>query len=112
MLKRPRQKDAAHLSFLRGLCCCICGDNTSVEAAHIRCGELKYGKLPTGMQQKPDDKWCLPVCSKHHREQHTQNEWKWWKEKGVNPFSLAMTLHDISGNHEMALTAIELHRRS
>lgn len=108
--RKPRQHDERHLDFLRGLPCCICGDNTSTEAAHIRTGNLMYGKEQTGGQQKPDDKWCLPVCSAHHREQHKVNEYQFWRKLGMNPFTLAMTLHDISGDHEMALMAIERHR--
>lgn len=112
MFRKPREKDEAHLDFVRSLPCAVCGDFTTTEAAHIRSGELMYGKESTGMQTKPSDKWTVPLCGAHHREQHTQNEWRWWKEKKLNPFTLAMTLHGISGNHEMALTAIERHRRS
>ncbi len=108
--RQPRIKNNGHLDFIRSLPCAICGDHTSTEAAHIRSVELKYGKDITGGGRKPDDKWATPLCSQHHREQHEQNEYRWWKAKGINPFTLAMTLHDISGNHEMALTAIELHR--
>ena len=109
-LRQPRVKDEAHLEFIRSLPCVSCGDNTATEAAHLRSGELKYGKEQTGMQQKPDDKWTTPLCGICHREQHSQNEWRWWRSKGINPFTLAMTLHDISGNHEMACTVIERHK--
>lgn len=111
-MRQPRQKDEAHLDFVRSLPCVICGDNTSTEAAHIRSGNLKYGKENTGMQQKPHDRWSLPLCSREHRVQHTKNEWKFWKELGINPWTLAMTLYSVSGDHEAALTAIDLHRRS
>jgi hypothetical protein len=110
--RQPRVTDAQHLDFVRSLPCAVCGDDVSTEAAHIRSGELMYGKEHTGMAQKPHDRWTVPLCGAHHREQHSQGEFRWWKAKGVNPFTLAMTLHDISGNHEMALTAIERHRRS
>lgn len=109
--KQPRQEDKDHLQFVRSLPCAICGDPTATEAAHIRSSELKYGKEPTGMQQKPHDRWTVPLCGAHHREQHEQNEWRWWQAKRVNPFTLALTLHQISGNHELALTAIERHRQ-
>lgn len=38
------------------------------------------------------------------------NEWRWWQEKRVNGFTLAMTLHDVTGDREAAERAIELHR--
>lgn len=62
------------------------------------------------MQQKPHDKWTLPLCGKCHRDQHTKNEWQWWKATRINPWTLAMTLHDISGDYAMACTVIERHR--
>lgn len=108
--RQPRQTDAQHLDFVRSLPCAVCGDNTSTEAAHLRSGELKYGKEQTGGAQKPSDRWVNPLCGRCHREQHQGNEWRWWKSKGINPFTLAMTLHDISGDHAMACTVIERHR--
>ena len=69
-----------------------------------------YGKEHTGGAQKPSDKWITPLCSRHHREQHEGNEWRWWKSKGINCFTLAMSLYNVSGNHEAACTVIERHR--
>jgi len=90
--KQPREHDKRHLDFIRSLPCCICQDNTSTEAAHIRTGNLAYGKSPTGMQEKSSDKWALPLCGRHHREQHTMNEIAFWKQYGIDPFMLAITL--------------------
>ena len=91
--RKPRQRDEARLAWLRTQPCVICGDNTSSEAAHIRTGNLEVGKEHTGMAQKPDDKWTVSLCGKHHREQHAfGNELEWWKCQGINPFILAMTL--------------------
>lgn len=90
--REPRQKDARHLDFIRSLPCCICKDDTSTEAAHIRTGSLAHGKNPTGMQEKASDKWALPLCNKHHREQHTMNELEFWKSYNIDPFMLALTL--------------------
>ena len=71
----------------------ICGDNTSSEAAHIRTSNLDFGKEHTGMAQKPDDKWTVSLCGKHHREQHAAgNEIAWWASYGKDPFMIAMTL--------------------
>ena len=106
-LKRPRKFNEDHLAFIRQLFCVVCGDNTSVEAAHLRSGNLYYGKQSTGMQTKPDDCWSLPVCSRHHREQHTRNELEWWANEGINPFELALSLYAASGDAEMATAIIQ-----
>jgi len=54
---------------------------------------LVHGKEWTGMQEKPSDRWSLPLCNTHHREQHAfGNELKWWASKGIDPFLLAISL--------------------
>lgn len=90
--RQPRERDEKYLDYIRGLPCCICGEDTTVEAMHIRTGALEYGKPHTGMAQKPDDKWALPGCNRHHAEQHTMNEMEFWAKYNINPFILAMTL--------------------
>lgn len=91
--RQPRIRDERHLQYIRSLPCCICGDDTSTEAAHIRSGSINHGKANTGMAEKPNDSWCVPLCGKHHREQHAfGNELEWWKCHGKDPFLLAMTL--------------------
>lgn len=90
--RTPREHDKRHLDFIRQQPCCICGDDTSTEAAHIRTGSLAHGKDPTGMQQKSSDKWAVPLCGKHHREQHSMNEMAFWKSYGRDPFMIALML--------------------
>ena len=107
MLKRPRIKDNEHLAFVRALPCCICGDDTSTEAAHLRAGNLDYGKRHTGMAEKPSDKFALPLCGRHHREQHSGTEVNFWTSSGVNPWVLALSLYASSGDSEMAYTILE-----
>lgn len=109
-LKHPRIKDDAHLTFVRSLPCASCGNNTSCEAAHLRLGNLKYGKQHTGMGEKPSDRWTLPLCSLCHREQHAGDEGLFWAVRGINPWVLAMTLHEISGDHELACQVLELQK--
>jgi len=90
--REPRERDEKHLDYIRSLPCCICG-GIDTEAAHIRTGTPELGKRPTGMAEKPSDKWALPLCNKHHREQHDfGDELGFWKCHGINPFVLAMTL--------------------
>jgi hypothetical protein len=92
--RQPRVKSPKHLEYIRSLCCCICGDNTSTEAAHIRTASLEHGKEHTGMAEKASDKWAVPLCGKHHREQHAfeHGELAWWRCYGKDPFLIAMTL--------------------
>jgi len=91
--REPRQHDKRHLDFVRSLPCCICGEDTTVEAAHIRTGSIPHGKRSTGLQEKPSDKWAVPLCGKHHREQHAAgNEIAWWASYGKDPFMIAIGL--------------------
>lgn len=90
--RQPRVKDAKHLNYIRSLPCCICGEDTTVEAAHIRSACIEYGKLHTGMAEKPDDRWTVPLCGKHHRIQHTMDEIEFYSMYGKDPFLIAMTL--------------------
>jgi hypothetical protein len=98
MLKEPRVKNERHLRFIRGLPCCVCHDPTSTEAAHVRftCDE----KRNPGMQQKPDDKWTVPLCGRHHRDQHAMNEKVFWLTVGIDPIKLCEALFSVSGDHE------------
>lgn len=105
-IKHPRIKDDAHLDFIRSLPCVSCGDNTATEAAHLRSGNLRYGKASTGMQEKPSDRWTLPLCSRDHRRQHQGNELEFWANAGINPFVLAMSLYACSGDHDVALEVL------
>ena len=88
--RQPRERDEKYLDYIRQQPCCICGDNTTVEAAHLRVGSINDGKPYTGMAEKSSDKWALPLCGKHHREQHSMNEQYFWASYGIDPFATAM----------------------
>jgi len=85
----PRQRDENYLAWLRTLPCCICQDNTSTEAAHLRLGQVNV-KREAGMGEKPSDRWALPLCHRHHVEQHAMNESAFWLSYGLDPFALCM----------------------
>ena len=108
--KKPRLENKAHLDFVRGLPCAVCGNNIQTEAAHLRAGDLLYGKRNTGRGEKPSDIWVLPLCGEHHREQHDQNESEFWRRHGINPFVLALSLTACSGDQETAETVIQMNR--
>jgi hypothetical protein len=82
----PRVREEKHLVFIRS---CPC---TSTEAALTRIGSITHNKSHTGMDEKPSAKWTLPLCNRHHREQHAfGDELASWAEWGVDPFALAIT---------------------
>lgn len=95
-----RQKSPKHLDFIRSLGCLICGDATCTEAAHVRYAEPLAGKLITGMGIKSHDKFTVPLCSRHHREQHANGERSWWSQFGIDPVYAALALHSVTGDNE------------
>lgn len=60
-------------------------------------GSPEIGKRPTGMGEKPDDRWAVPLCSSCHRDgpgaQHLVGEKTFWRQVGVNPFVVAEALY-------------------
>lgn len=104
MIKRPRIKNEAHLKFIRGLPCVVCGDNTSTEAAHIRMSCDWAGKRAVGMGEKPDDIWTVPLCGRCHKEQHGMNEQDYWwgvRMRYLDPVKVALALFVHTGQHEV-----------
>jgi hypothetical protein len=102
MIKRPRAHDADHLAFVRQLPCLVCGDDVSVEAAHVRYSDPHAGKRSTGLSEKSDDKVTVPLCGKCHREQHRYQERSWWGVKAIDPVKVALALYVNHGDHETA----------
>lgn len=83
---RGRVRDNAYLAYLRRQPCCVgplmhdpCEGRT--DPAHLRFTDRSVGRVNPGMGRKSDDRWCLPVCRKHHDAQHAYgNEAKWWAQ--------------------------------
>ena len=107
--RRPRQEDKDHLSFLRGLHCCLCGA-PGPDAAHIRAASPIHGKQESGLQRKPGDKWVVPLCQAHHDEQHQGNELLFWAKHGIDPFTLALALYGATGDEEIAEAILQSNR--
>lgn len=110
--KRPRVKNDRHLDFIRSLPCVCCGDNTTTEAAHIRMSCIAMGKWYTGKSEKPSDCWTVPLCGKHHREQHAMNEKLFWDGMKIDPVTVAAFLYASSGDFEAGENIIEAHGNS
>lgn len=58
--RASRWRSQAHLGFVRGFACAVCGSTTNVEAAHVRIGS------GAGIGQKPDDWRAVPLCAGPH----------------------------------------------
>lgn len=94
---------------IKTLPCCICGDPTSTEAAHLRYSEYCAGKVNPGMQKKPGDQWLINLCSAHHRLQHLMKERAFWHQFKINPVIYCTLLYqcyaDINQLPEIAARA-------
>ena len=95
-----RKRDEKHLAFIRTLPCIICGDNTSTEACHIRMSDARIAKPATGIAIKPDDKYVLPMCGAHHRDQHKMSERRFWEQQNIDAVLVALAIYSVSGDAE------------
>lgn len=79
---------AGFLQYVRGHnCCCVESDPTGcegkIEAAHVRRG------TNGGIGSKPGDNFSIPLCSAHHREQHSIGEQSFEKRHGFKMLQVA-----------------------
>lgn len=105
--KRPRIKNDKHLDYIRSLPCVVCGNNIETEAAHLRMSCIEIGKRSTGKSEKPSDCWTVPLCGRHHREQHSVSERFFWHEYKIDPFRIAAFLYALSGDFEAGESIIK-----
>lgn len=99
--KRPRVTEEQHLRWLRTLPCVITGGRP-VDAAHIRYSDPARGKYETGKNEKPGDRWALPVRSDLHRAQHEGSERLFWIRHGLDPIEIALALWGATGDDDAA----------
>jgi hypothetical protein len=109
--RQPRVRDNGHLAFIRRLPCVAAFARTGAQvfgcdAAHVRFGDPARGKRHTGMAEKPDDKWTLPLTRAAHTEQHGQSERAFWSALGIDPIALCEALYAASGDERAALQII------
>jgi recombination DNA repair RAD52 pathway protein len=91
-LKRVRSKE--HLRFVASQPCLICG-RTPAHAHHIRYAQAK------GIALKVSDEFTVPLCVIHHSENHaTGDETRWWRERKIDPLTVAAELWGKSLNLE------------
>lgn len=100
--RRPRVRDRKHLASVAALPCLVSGAPGPSICAHVRYGEAAAGKPHTGMAEKPDDKWTVPLCPELHTDhaaaQHRYGERDWWARLGVDPVAVCEELYRCSGN--------------
>lgn len=110
--RRPRVKDEKYLAWIRSYSCLLCENNVEVEACHVRLEDPLVDKRETGMGEKPDDRWTLPLCGYHHRDQHRGGEQQFWNRHRVNPISacLALQVAYRDDNREAADRIIHAHQ--
>lgn len=102
--KRPRERLIGHLDWIRKRPCLVCLTHAKIHAAHLRSAYPQFGKRETGIGEKPDDSWTVPLCSEHHTDgpdaQHKGNEMEFWAHHGINPFMVALALFRASGDDD------------
>jgi hypothetical protein len=103
--RTPREEDARHLAAIRQCPCLGCGEDPAGEAAHVRTASAAHNKRSTGIGEKPDDKWTVPLCKDCHREQHRVGELHFWYAIQLSPFLICERLFAASPNVE-AMRAI------
>lgn len=103
--RQPRDKNDEHLRFIRSLPCLLCNDNTSTEAAHVRMADRSIAK-PNGFGVRPDDRFTLPMCGAHHRDQHEGNEQQFWTRRGIDPVKTALALWSVQCDYERGLEIV------
>lgn len=112
---RGRERDNAHLAFVRRLPCVATYAETGqlafgCQAAHVRM--VREGK-PGGMGVKPSDKWTVPLTAEQHDKQTNRGgERGFWACLGIDPIDLAARLYAVTGDDAAATAIIRSVRRS
>jgi len=101
--RRTRCKE--HLRFVASRPCVICGRRPS-HAHHLRHAQTR------GLSLKVSDEFTVPLCAVHHSDVHrTGNERSWWKQRNIDPLSIAATLWRESQGRQPVPSTTELEPR-
>lgn len=92
--KTKPTKDKGYRGWIKTLPCLIDLVGPS-DAAHLSTARRGYGHLGRGKGQKASDRWCLPLSTARHAQQHQCNEELFWVAWGVNPWAACLTLHGL-----------------
>lgn len=91
--RQPRERDNAHLAWVRRLPCASCGVPGPCDAAHLRMADVARGKRYTGKGEKPSDCWTTPLCRPCHEKQHQGSEAAFWSALNIDPIALCIRLY-------------------
>jgi hypothetical protein len=81
-----RVRDRAHVKFVAGRPCLICG-RCPADAHHLRFAQSR------ALGRKVSDEYTVPLCRGHHREIHRHgDEAAWWAKVGIEPLGVANSL--------------------
>ncbi len=111
--RAPRQEDRQHLAFVSTLPCVITG-RPGVQVCHLRSSCLPLNKRHTGMREKPDDRFVLPMIPQMHARQHSMNEVRFWTAMGwqwQDTVQLALDLYKHTGDEDTCKRLIARARR-
>ena len=107
--KAKATKRKSYLTFIHLLPCVTTGQY-DVEAAHLSMAAPRYGHYGRGKGSKVSDRWVLPLSQAQHARQHQIGEDLFWRNAGIDPHILALTIHglwtDLGDDAEPFATAI------
>lgn len=116
MEQRPREHDSPYMGWIAALPCLACLIKTGqfvrpVQVAHLRAGSREHNKRPTGMAEKPNDRWTTPLCFRchnggSHSQHHRGDEVDWWSDLGIKVFDLCLELNAAYDAGKSGLTII------
>lgn len=99
--RSPRKKNKGWLDTIRSLPCTVCKKPDCSDAAHIRFADRIYYKRHSGLGEKPNDVWVVPLCRDCHVKQHSENEASWWRAVNIDPLWIAMLLRQHSEDRQI-----------
>lgn len=79
-------RNPLYLSFIRSRPCLVCEATLEIEAAHVRVGG------DGGVGLKPSDYRAVPLCHRHHAQQHRDGERTFWRWLGADPNAVIIHL--------------------
>ena len=95
-IERPQYR-----TWVNKLPCVICGAQET-EAAHLSMANNEYCHLGRGKGRKASDRWVLPLCRYHHREQTNLGDEKlFWESYGMNPYIICLVLFGVWSDLKM-----------
>ncbi len=100
-----RHADPDWLALIRTLPCIICRNDCETEACHIKMADSRFGKGIASQSKREDDWFVLPMCGRHHREQHAMPERQFYEKYGIDAPALALSMY-VRGRDYLAVMEV------